>query len=84
MALKVIWTETALKDLERIATYLAKHWTIREIHQFREKLSSTEARRLDNPKQFPLAKPPYRKALVDKHNWLIYRYSGKQISIMSL
>jgi len=82
--MKVKWTNQASNSLEDLINYLEIHWSMREIKNLETKLAKTIAIISGHPDVFPASKsfPRLRKALVDKNNYLIYKYDKDEESIV--
>ncbi len=79
MALTIKWTLQAEKGLDKVFNYLEEYWTIKEIHNLEAAIKRVLIQISLNPQLFPAAEIylDLRKALVDKNNYLIYRYNEK-------
>lgn len=77
MALKIKWTLQAEIGLDKVLIYLEECWSINEILNLEEAIKRVLIQISLNPELFPTAENynDCRKALVDKNNYLIYRYN---------
>lgn len=82
----VFWTEHALFELKQTLDYLEENWTERELRTFATKLDHTIEIISKSPEIFPssLEKTEVRKAVVEQHNTLYYRFNQDRIEILSL
>ncbi|WP_103867544.1 type II toxin-antitoxin system RelE/ParE family toxin [Aquimarina sp. I32.4] len=80
MALKIVWTDKALEGLDEIIAYLETHWSEKEILLLEQKIEAFKAR----VKKYPKIYPPItkhkntHKAVLDKHNYFVYRYKPRK------
>ncbi len=76
MALEIYWTPTALAGLDTVLEYLEKKWTEKEISKLETKLSALLKQIRLHPQLFPKTNQliNVHKAVVDKNNYLIYRW----------
>ena len=82
MALRIVWTPKAVAGLDAVLEYLEKEWTYREILSLEAKLAALLKQISLQPLLFPKTAKVrnLHKALVDKNNYLIYRFDpGKEI-----
>ncbi len=77
MALKIKWTLQAEIGLDKVLIYLEECWSINEILNLEEAIKRVLIQISLNPELFPNTEnyKDLRKALVDKNNYLIYRYN---------
>ncbi len=80
MALTVVWTPQALKGLDEILEYLETHWTEKEILILEQKIEDFKARVKKYPQMYPPTgkRKNTRKAVLDKHNYFIYRIKPRK------
>lgn len=87
MALKIVWTLIASKNLTNVIRYLDENWTIKEILNLELKLNKLLSRISKHPSLYPVSsvKNEIRKALVDKNNYIIYRidFANEKIEILN-
>ena len=87
MALKIVWTPKAVSGLDSVLIYLEKEWTRREILNLETRLSALLKQISLQPQLFPRTSEVrnIRKALVDKNNYIIYRWEpdGEVIEIIN-
>lgn len=83
---KILWTDHAISELKETIKYLEHKWTERELKKFSAKLDHTIELISKSPKIFPVSieKKNIRKAVVEKHNNLYYRFNKNSIEIVSL
>lgn len=83
---KIFWTEHALSELQQALDYLEENWTERELRIFASKLEHTIEIISKSPEIFPssIDKKEIRKAVVEEHNTLYYRFKNDRIEIVSL
>jgi len=83
---KLLWSETALADLQNIINYLTENWTTREIQNFAKRLD----RRVNliglNPKLFPKTskRKNVRRSVLTKHTVIYYESNDATVIILSL
>ncbi len=83
--MKVVWSETAKRNFQRIVDYLFEEWTEKEIDRFNEDVSNLIVRMKENVNICPEYKVSnLRKCLIDKNNSLIYLYENELIYIVTL
>lgn len=82
---KVLWTDFALKELEKTVEYLEEHWTEKELHNLFIKLEETLSFICKNPDLFQVSdvKNEIRRVVILKNNTLYYRLKKNQIEIIS-
>ncbi len=80
MALKIIWTPKALEGLDEILEYLETHWTKKEILILEEKIEDFKFRVQKYPEIYPITnkQKSIRKAVLDKHNYFVYRVNSRR------
>lgn len=80
MALKIVWTPLAENGLNRVISYLEKEWTILEIIQLEQNINNLLNRISKYPKICPKTGKfnNVYKGLIDKNNYIIYRFSPKK------
>ncbi|MCC8358474.1 type II toxin-antitoxin system RelE/ParE family toxin [Salinimicrobium sediminilitoris] len=76
MATKVVWTHQAVIGLEKVMGYLEKEWTVKEIISLNQKIDSLIINLQNQPELFKNSHKykKLRKALIDKNNYLIYKW----------
>jgi plasmid stabilization system protein ParE len=81
MGYKVLWTEEAIQNLEEIIYYLSNKWTLREVDNFKEKLSKQIDLIKRYPRMFPVStfQPRLRKAVLSKQTSVFYEISDNVI-----
>lgn len=80
MALKIVWTPKALEGLDEILEYLETHWTKKEILILEQKIEDFKTRVLKYPQIYPPTGKHklVRKAVLDKHNYFVYRIKPRK------
>lgn len=83
MALIVKWTLQAEKGLKKVIEYLEKEWTAHEILQLEKNINQVIYQISLHPELFPKSEKykHLRKVVVDKNNYLVYRFSKKNKTI---
>ncbi len=86
MAKPVVLTLNAKADLENISAWLAEKWNLKVLDNF---LSLYEARAIviaEYPSRYPVIHPhsQLRKAVLTKHNIILYREKEEHIEIISI
>lgn len=85
MALEIVWSDEADKQLDEIIDYLKNTWNERQLHDFFTRLEESLKAIKTNPGTF---KDSQRKAgvkefLVTPHNTLFYTFDKKCVYIIS-
>lgn len=82
---KVLWTDSALLELENVFIYLEENCTEREIHILAYEIELTIDLITKNPYLFQKsdAKIDVRRAVILKYNSLYYKLIKDQIEILS-
>ncbi|NMH24193.1 type II toxin-antitoxin system RelE/ParE family toxin [Flavobacterium solisilvae] len=82
---KILWTDNALKELEKTITYLEEHWTEKELRNLANKLEEIVSLISQNPNLFQVSdvKKDIRRAVVLTYNTLYYRVTNNQVEIIS-
>ncbi len=86
MAYKIVWTDTASEDYERIINYLLLNWSLDVVLEFNN---------ITNKKVHKISLQPFigiissidadvRSILITKHNRLFYRISNDKIEILNI
>ena len=75
MALKIVWTQQAVKGLNKVIQYLEEEWTDKEILNLEDKIKNLLNRIRNYPEICPRTGriKHLHKGLIDKNNDLIYR-----------
>jgi plasmid stabilization system protein ParE len=83
---KLLWTDTALADLNGILAYLVETWTHRELKNFVTRLERRLLIITENPNLFPRTsrRRGVRKSVLTKHVVIYYRVRDKQIELLTL
>lgn len=86
MSRKVVISRTVEKKLEKLFEYLIKEWSVKVKNDFVTKLDSTIEIIKNQPEIFPESKKGkgLRRCVITKQTTLYYRYSTKQINIVTL
>jgi plasmid stabilization system protein ParE len=83
---RILWSEEALQNLEDILQYLEEKWTLREVENFKRKLS----RQLEIIRRFPQIFPnskqrsDLKKSVLSSQTSVFYQIKGKDIYIVYL
>jgi len=82
---KILWTESALTELEEVEAFIIEHWTEKELKRLFKHIQLTTKLISDNPLMFPESerKKGIRKAVILKLNSLYYRIKGNQIEVLA-
>lgn len=82
----MVISRTVEKKLEKLFEYLIKEWSVKVKNDFVTKLDSTIEIIKNQPEIFPESKKGkgLRKCVITKQTTLYYRYSTKQINIVTL
>ena len=82
---KILWTDFALKELEKTVEYLEENWTEKELRNLAENIEEKVALISQNPNLFQASnyKKEIRRVVILKHNTLYYRIKNNQIVIIS-
>ena len=80
MALKIVWTPKALEGLDEVIEYLETHWTSKEILALEQNIEDFKAQVRRTPLIYPVTgKYKYvRRAVISKHNYIIYRIKPRK------
>lgn len=86
MAAKIVWTNNALRDLEKIKSYLEKTWPHKTLLTFLDKLVNKLLILESFPKigSASIKFPAKRKMVITKHNLLIYSLKNDEIVIEAI
>jgi plasmid stabilization system protein ParE len=82
---KILWTDFALKELERTIEYLEENWTEKELRNLAIKIEETLSFISENPNLFQVSdiKKDIRRVVILNHNTLYYRFQDNQVEIIS-
>ena len=82
---KILWTDFALKELEKTIEYLEENWTEKELRNLAENIEEKLALISQNPNLFQVSnyKKEIRRVVILKYNTLYYRVTNEQIEIIS-
>lgn len=82
---KILWTDNALKELQKTVKYLEEHWTETELRNLVINLEKTLNLISNNPYLFQVSeiKKEVRRVVVLKLNTLYYRVDENNIEILS-
>jgi len=83
MGSEVKWTPQAEKGLENVLSYLDSNWSVKEILNLKHKIQRVIELIKINPEIFPKSKIKIslHKAIIDKNNYLIYRFNTANNSV---
>lgn len=81
---KILWTNHALNELEKIFEYLEINFSEKELKRLAQKIESITSIIAQNPKLFPLSdkKEIYRVSIL-KFNTMYYRVRNDKVEILS-
>ena len=82
---KILWTDNALKELEKTIEYLEENWTEKELRNLALQLEETLMLVSRNPNLFQVSdiKKEIRRVVILSHTTLYYRIGDTQIEIIS-
>ena len=82
---KILWTDNALKELQKTVEYLEEHWTEKELRNLAANLEKTLNLISNNPYLFQASeiKKDVRRAVILKLNTLYYRINENNVEILS-
>lgn len=82
----MVISRTVEKKLEKLFEYLIKEWSVKVKNDFVTKLDSTIEIIKNQPEIFPESKKGkgLRRCVITKQTTLYYRYSTKQINIVTV
>ncbi len=82
---KILWTDNALKELEKTIEYLEENWTEKELQSLALQLEETLMLVSQNPNLFQVSdiKKEIRRVIILSHNTLYYRIGDTHIEIIS-
>ena len=82
---KILWTDNALKELEKTIEYLEENWTEKELQSLALQLEETLMLVSQNPNLFQVSdiKKEIRRVIILSHNTLYYRIGATHIEIIS-
>lgn len=83
---KVVWSDEALKNLEKIIQYLENNWTEKEIGKFAVLLEKQIHLIQNNPQLYPKSDyiPELRKSVLSKQVSIFYKIAKNEIRIVTL
>ncbi|WP_298307972.1 type II toxin-antitoxin system RelE/ParE family toxin [Flavobacterium sp.] len=83
---KILWTDNALKELQKTVEYLEEHWTEKELRNLAINLEKTLNLISNNPYLFQSSeiKKDVRRAVVLKLNTLYYKVNENNVEVLSL
>ena len=82
---KVVWSEEANRNLNKVINYLEKNWTEREIKNFLKKLNKHISIIQSQPGSFPKANNfNVRRSVVTKQITLYYNIRQDTLNIVSI
>jgi plasmid stabilization system protein ParE len=82
---KILWTDNALKELEKTIAYLEENWTEKELRKLAIHLEKTLSLISQNPYIFQSSetKKDIRRTVILSLNTLYYRVSENTVEILS-
>jgi plasmid stabilization system protein ParE len=82
---KILWTDNALKELQKTVEYLEEHWTEKELKNLSTNLEKTLNLISQNPYLFQESdfKKDVRRVVVLTLNTLYYRVNENNVEILS-
>ena len=82
----VILTPIANEDLEKISDWLAKEWGVKVLFNFLDLYEAKIRTIAEFPSRYPIiqATSKLRKAVLTKHNIVLYREKDEHIEIVSI
>ena len=86
MIRKVVISKTTEKKLDSLFNYLIEKWSIKVKNEFIEKLDYSIELIRNKPELFPESKEgkKIRKCVVTKQTTLFYRFTSKQINVVTI
>jgi plasmid stabilization system protein ParE len=81
---KVIFSETAIKNLKDIKFYLISKWSERVYIKFKNQLKANIDLISKNPEAFPKSDKNICKCVLIKQITIFYRFNSTEIQILSL
>lgn len=83
--MNIIWTGQARHRFDMTIAYLLEEWTVKEAQNFIDAVAKMEAYLKDFPNAFPISnkKSYLRKAVLGKHNSLVYEVDGENIVLIT-
>ena len=83
---KVVISKTTEKKLDSLFNYLIEKWSIKVKNEFIEKLDYSIELIRNQPELFPESKEgkKIRKCVVTKQTTLFYRFTSKQINVVTI
>jgi len=82
---KILWTDLALKELEKTIEYLEENWTEKELRNLAETIEEKLALISQHPNLFQASgyKKEIRRVVILTYNTLYYRVTNEHIEIIS-
>ncbi|NDP27089.1 MAG: type II toxin-antitoxin system RelE/ParE family toxin [Flavobacterium sp.] len=82
---KILWTDSALKELQKTVTYLEENWTEKELRNLATNLEKTLHLISQNPYLFQASdiKKEVRRAVILTLNTMYYRVYEDNVEILS-
>lgn len=83
---KIVWSDEALQNLQKILDYLDEIWTIREVRKFVKQLDNRLQLLEQNPFSFPvfIQSTKLRKSVLTKHISIYYQIVDQNIRLISI
>lgn len=82
---KLMWSESALADLQNTIDYLTENWTERELRNFAQRLDRRISLIITSPNLFPatVKRKNLRRSVLTKHNVIYYKVDKNIITIVA-
>ena len=83
--MNIIWTGQARHTYDMTISYLLENWTTKEAQKFIDSVKKMEEQLKNFPNSFTISqtKPYLRKAVLGKHNSLVYEIDGENIVLVT-
>jgi plasmid stabilization system protein ParE len=77
---EIIWSKESKRQFDKIVSYLRAEWTEKEVNKFVQKLREFEKVVCLFPQLYAESnkKPEFRRAVITKHNSVIYKIDGEK------
>ncbi len=83
--MNITWTGQARHTYDMTIAYLMEEWTVKEAQNFIDSVEIMEEQLKKFPNSFPISdkKQYLRKAVLGKHNSLVYQIDGNEIVLIT-